>query len=255
MSKLRVNNLSSVTGNVIGITASLIPDNSTAFRRDIGSSAKPFGLLHVDNIAATSITSSVAIRGISSSVNVSGSIIPRNTNKFNLGSSVNSWKDLFVDGIAYIESASAGTASFAGIDSNLSPKGNAGYDLGASNQRWNNLYVSASNVNKIEIDTVSKQDSGTTGIVKSHGSKIFYRSKLASQLQTGSFYNFTLHNDHIQTDSVIVCNFAEGTNGHMSASHIHANVKTTASASVFIRNFESTIASGTPFTASFAVIG
>jgi hypothetical protein len=108
------------TASIGLVSSSLIPDADGAY--DLGSSTKEYKDLYVDGVAnidtlgaatdgvgvayiniLSSSNSDMAGGGISCSV----ALIPSTDNKYDLGSSTLEWKDLYVDGVAYIDSFDA----------------------------------------------------------------------------------------------------------------------------------------------------
>lgn len=151
MSKLFVNTIAPNSGDTVTVSGSL----TTTGKLTIGDQAS-------DTVAITA--------------EVSSSIIPDDNNKYNLGSSAKQWKDLFIDGIANIDSASFDeiasplipnvggthalgtmakswgslhvhglghihTASINHVSSSLIPDGNNVYDLGSNTSKWRNLFI------------------------------------------------------------------------------------------------------------------
>ena len=88
---------------------------------------------------------------------ISSSLIPNADNTHDLGASGREWKDLYVDGTAYIDTIDNDsavhivTASFDLISSSLLPDGDDAYDLGSSGREWKDLYVDGT----AYIDTLS----------------------------------------------------------------------------------------------------
>ena len=108
------------TASIGLVSSSLIPDADNTY--DLGSSTKEYKDLYVDGVAnidtlgaatdgvgvayiniLSSSNSEMAGGGISCSV----ALIPSTDNKYDLGSSTLEWKDLYVDGVAYIDSFDA----------------------------------------------------------------------------------------------------------------------------------------------------
>ena len=101
-------------------------------------------------IAATITTASFSY--------ISSSLIPGNDNIQDLGSANKEWKDLYIDGVAYIDSASITNTDISKVNSDLIPTVTNTKDLGSSGLQWKNLYVDGI----AEIDTlkgVSRVDS------------------------------------------------------------------------------------------------
>ena len=88
---------------------------------------------------------------------ISSSLIPGNDDIQDLGSSTKEWKDLYIDGVAYIDSASITNTDITKVNSDLTPTVTNLKDLGTSALQWKDLYVDG----KAYIDEIS--GSGTTG--------------------------------------------------------------------------------------------
>ena len=82
---------------------------------------------------------------------ISSSLVPVNDNGYDLGTSTYQWKDLYVDGVAYIDKLSiaeveveAGPLEFNGaldISGSIIPSADSTFDLGSSAKQWDELYV------------------------------------------------------------------------------------------------------------------
>ena len=157
----------------INISGSLLPNKDDHW--DLGASGQEWKDLHIDgtanidtlsnttatittaNITTANITTvgnAVSIPSISSSINISGALLPHADNKHNLGTADNSWKDLHVQGTATIGTLSisslANSVSITGISSSTQvlqlsgsfiPATDDTYNLGSSTQQWKDLYV------------------------------------------------------------------------------------------------------------------
>tara|TARA_R110001592_G_scaffold2237_1_gene13636 strand:+ start:2790 stop:4418 length:1629 start_codon:yes stop_codon:yes gene_type:complete len=88
---------------------------------------------------------------------ISSSLIPGNDNIQDLGSSTKEWKDLYIDGVAYIDSASITNTDITKVNSDLTPTVTNLKDLGTSALQWKDLYVEG----KAYIDQLS--GSGAAG--------------------------------------------------------------------------------------------
>ena len=103
-------------------------------------------------------TSGIAATITTASFNyISSSLIPGNDNIQDLGSSTKEWKDLYIDGVAYIDSASIVNTDITKVNSDLTPTVTNLKDLGTSALQWKDLYIDG----KAYIDQLS--GSGTTG--------------------------------------------------------------------------------------------
>lgn len=127
MSTLKVNSIQSFTPSepvklddtvhfTVEISGGLVPNADDSF--DLGSLTKKWKDLYidgralVDKVETNHIAPSSFSVGISSSLIVSGNITPNADDQFDLGSNANQWRDLYIDGTAYIDSASVDSGSF-----------------------------------------------------------------------------------------------------------------------------------------------
>ncbi len=90
--------------------------------------------LNVDNIARQNgLQDSNAV---SVGISVSASLIPTQDDTYNLGTSAQRWKDLYIDGTASIDYLDVNN----GVRTNLSPEG-SGLNLGSSGAKWYDLFL------------------------------------------------------------------------------------------------------------------
>ena len=156
---LYVDGLSTFAGN---ISSSFIPsaDAAEGGTFTLGSSNKSWQYLYAHTLLGLDKTVGDRELGISSSVNVSGSVKPSTDDVFDLGTSGTQWKDLYLDGIGYIDQIGTGgdftnlayinSASINVLHLNV-PGGNVSgsvipmtddtYDLGSSTYQWKDLYL------------------------------------------------------------------------------------------------------------------
>tara|TARA_R110002012_G_scaffold171683_4_gene336562 strand:+ start:3536 stop:4384 length:849 start_codon:yes stop_codon:yes gene_type:complete len=238
------------------ITSSLIPDLDDTF--DLGSSGKQWKDLYIDgtanidalagvNTATITTLTATQLKGgandhieISSSINISGSIQPNKDDTYDLGSSVRQWKDLYVDGVGYIDQ----------IDQVLSPSAIISNISGSSISASTNLYVAGAL--KINKTTGASVDANT---YSANGTKVEVRTQLQAQLNDGTFAHFYLLNTSVATDSIIVGSFTGGTAGAITASLLSANPIAASTASFRIHNETGgNVADNTGFTASFVIL-
>jgi hypothetical protein len=183
MSTILVNNVKSYTGDTVTIS---------------GSNILVQGKTTLGDGSGTDTLKVRADLSLSGSAQVSGSIIPAtygSNAKHDLGSSTKQWKDLYVDGIAYVDTLGAVgndfvtnayvktatintiMASGSVLNHNLMVSGNVKlsgsiipskpvasspvHDLGSSTSQWKDLYVDGT----AYIDTVQAGDSGGTGTI------------------------------------------------------------------------------------------
>mgnify|MGYP003642482866 CR=1 FL=1 len=159
-------NISS-SGTVFGITGS--------FSHLAGDTT--FGTVTQTTSSITFLTSSTGV--ITSSV----TFVPNVTNTFDLGSSTKQFKDIYIDGVAYIdniaETVSITTASFARISSSLLPTIDNTFNLGSTGQEWKDLYVDGTgNIDIVSSSAVEVIASSTTASLHTSGaySKVILES-------------------------------------------------------------------------------
>ena len=246
-------NLFAMTASFDKVSSSLIPDADDSY--DLGSSTKQWKDLYVDgtanidalagvNTATITTLTATQLKGgandhieISSSINVSGSIQPNKDDTYDLGSSVRQWKDLYVDGVGYIDQVSGPSALITNI---------SGSSISAST----NLYVAGAL--KINKTTGASVDANT---YSANGTKVEVRTQLQAQLNDGTFAHFYLLNTSVATDSIIVGSFTGGTAGAITASLLSANPIAASTASFRIHNETGgNVADNTGFTASFVIL-
>ena len=90
-------------------------------------------------------------------------LTPSGDNSIDLGTSSAEFKDLYLDGIAYIDrlivAASDGSAD--GVGSHLQPLTNASFDLGSTTYLWNNAYLVNLNVRKNDAPVITLTNTST----------------------------------------------------------------------------------------------
>ena len=151
------------------LSSSIIPDINNAFTlglsnkvwKTVYATTASFDLIQPSGSGILSITSaSIAYLTSSSPTTVGAALIPDIDNTHDLGSASKEWKDLYIDGITYIDKISgsatgADGALTASVD--IVPGVDNKYNLGSSTLQWNDLYVDG----VAYIDHLS--GSGTTG--------------------------------------------------------------------------------------------
>ena len=114
---------------------------------------------------------------------VSSSLVPDNDDKHNLGSSELQWRDLYIDGTAYIDTldlngtdlnTTLGTkATTAAVAGDLLPSKDNTRDLGSSTLEWKDLYVDGTaNIDRLDVDTIGTDLIPVTPAGKGQGQNI-----------------------------------------------------------------------------------
>ena len=74
-------------------------------------------------------------------IGLGGHVIPEQDNQFDLGSStLNEWRNLYLDGTAYIDTLSLSNAAGEGVSNHLVPAANITYSLGNLSYLWSTIY-------------------------------------------------------------------------------------------------------------------
>jgi len=260
----------------IGITSSsLIPAADNTY--DLGSSVREWKDLYVDgtaNIDTANIDNLVTSQ-ISSSINVSGSILPHTGGVFALGTMAKSWGSLHVHGLAHIHTASIGITS-----SSLIPAADNTYDLGSSVREWKDLYVDGTanidNIgNGVSIPSISSSIN-VSGSITAHsitldqdiksaaatdaafytinGKRVEVRSQLqAAPLGSGSFF-LELRNTSVNANSLVVGSLIGNTVGSLlTGSVLSCNVLGNNTASLNFKVMGAPPVDNSTFTASIAI--
>lgn len=78
-------------------------------------------------------------------VTVEDSILPDQDDQRDIGSSTFEFKDLYLDGVAYIDELSVATGASQGVSTSLIPKTDAVGNLGSSNRKWSTAWADTTN--------------------------------------------------------------------------------------------------------------
>ena len=154
-----------VTASIDTVSSSLVPTLNETF--DLGSETLKYQKAHL-------ATGSIDI--------ISSSLIPAADDTFDLGSSGLQWKDLYLDGVAYIDTigattdmvtnaylatASIDTLNASGslgnsirVSASLTPGNTAKHDLGSATFQWKDLHVSGT----AHLDTIGTAADEVTNI-------------------------------------------------------------------------------------------
>ena len=257
------------------VSSSIIPYTDNTY--DLGSSVREWKDLYVDgtaNIDTANIDNLVTSQ-ISSSIDVSGSILPHTGGVFALGTMAKSWGSLHVHGLAHIHTASIGITY-----SSLIPAADNTYDLGSSVREWKDLYVDGTanidNIgNGVSIPSISSSIN-VSGSITAHsitldqdiksaaatdaafytinGKRVEVRSQLqAAPLGSGSFF-LELRNTSVNANSLVVGSLIGNTVGSLlTGSVLSCNVLGNNTASLNFKVMGAPPVDNSTFTASIAI--
>ena len=164
-----INQLSgSGTTGESNITASLsiIPGVHNTY--NLGTSSAEWKDLFVNGVAyiATASNNPYVTIPTASIDYFSSSLIPGNDDKMDLGSSTKEWKDLYIDGIAYIDSASITNTDIATVSSDLLPTVDNTKDLGSVAKSWKDLHVQGTaTIGTLSLSNVSSDHITASGVI------------------------------------------------------------------------------------------
>ncbi len=172
----------SAASSALTASVTVVPGVDNTY--DLGTAALSWKDLHVQGTATigtlslTQLANNIIIPLVSQSMVISGSITPNADDTFDLGSSTREWKDLYIDGVGYIDSLGAsaedtniayikelsGSAAASNITAsvNIVPGVDNTYSLGASGKEFKDLFIDGT----ANIDFASI-DSGSIGFLSS----------------------------------------------------------------------------------------
>jgi len=127
---------------------------------------------------------------------ISSSLLPNDDDSFDLGSSGQQWKDLYIDGTANVDTLVLDTTDGLGVGSDFNPTADDTYDLGSSTREWQDLYIDGTaNIDTLSADTAAIGDltdnrvviAGTSGELEDDANFTFD----GSDLDVGGGYGST----------------------------------------------------------------
>ena len=91
-------------------------------------------------------------------------LVPSSDGARDLGADGLEWKDLYVDGVGYIDELSLGTSAGQGVSTTIVPKTDDSVSLGTATREWQNLFIDGTA--KIDVLTVDENATvaGTLGV-------------------------------------------------------------------------------------------
>ena len=92
-------------------------------------------------------------------------ILPSADDQIDLGSSGAEFKDAYIDGVAYIDELSLGTAASQGVSTSMIPKTNDTYNFGSATRRWKNSYF----IGQMQANVISARSVGIGGALTANG--------------------------------------------------------------------------------------
>jgi len=181
ISNLSASHVTSDLLSTVGVSNHLNPETGSSF--SLGTMTQPWASLHVHGVGHLH-TASLNL--------VSSSLLPNADNSHDIGGVGREWKDLYIDGTAFIDRiespiidspsiigtgsivasilqvtssgahASFTTASFNKISSSLVPSSGSHFDLGNSNEEWRNVFTAEVSASKILANILTASNSDIT---------------------------------------------------------------------------------------------
>ena len=181
ISNLSASHVTSDLLSTVGVSNHLNPETGSSF--SLGTMAQPWASLHVHGVGHIH-TASLNL--------VSSSLLPNADNSHDIGGAGREWKDLYIDGTAFIDRiespiidspsiigtgsivasilqvtssgahASFTTASFNKISSSLVPSSGSHFDLGLVNEEWRNVFTAEVSASKILANILTASNSDIT---------------------------------------------------------------------------------------------
>ena len=128
----------------------LLPSGAT---RDIGAVGTKWQSVYCQNIYADASA-------------IGGDLKPAADDAYDLGDNTTplEWRNIYIDGTAYLDSLNVSDAASEGVTSNFVPDAASTYTLGASGRQWSAIYVDNIDITGNFLPSVTNlQDIGSTG--------------------------------------------------------------------------------------------
>ena len=210
--------ITNITGSTI-ISGNLTPAQHNSWSLGSTSNHWDKGYMTTSSIVYLHASPKKPAEALSASdIFVSGNLLPQADDVWNLGSGSREWKDLYIDGVAYLDTATVGsasidritqtllpstdgtknlgskafqfgtgfmvTASISGyVSSSLIPHNDDTYDLGSSGNQWKDLYIDGT----ANIDTLAA-DAGSIQTLNTSLSASVYLANFSTSGSAGAGY-------------------------------------------------------------------
>jgi hypothetical protein len=107
------------------------------------------------DLSGDSVAHRYKLDGLSTDSGVGTDWYPDGVSPRNLGSATRQWVDLYVDGVAYVDTLSLDTTGGLGVATSLNPT-TSGKDLGNATYQWDDLYVDGvAYIDTLSLDTTA----------------------------------------------------------------------------------------------------
>jgi hypothetical protein len=96
---------------------------------------------HISSSGVATFTANVVAAGFTSSAN----ILPNSDDAVDLGAPNREFRNVYIDGIAYVDELSMGTSAGQGVSTSLIPKTDAAGNLGSATRKWGTVWADNTN--------------------------------------------------------------------------------------------------------------
>jgi len=91
------------------------------------------------------------------SAEIDSDLVPATDDAYDLGDDDKEWRNLYLDGVAYIDELQLATGASQGVSSSMIPKTDDQYNLGSTTREWKNLYLDGiAQVDILRVDETSR---------------------------------------------------------------------------------------------------
>jgi len=119
---------------------------------------------HISSSGVATFTANVVAAGFTSSAN----ILPNSDDAVDLGAPNREFRNVYIDGIAYVDELSMGTSAGQGVSTSLIPKTDAAGNLGSATRKWGTVWADNTNGGAGVFNTL-----GVSGAFTANGTATF----------------------------------------------------------------------------------
>ena len=91
------------------------------------------------------------------SAEIDSDLVPSSDDTYDLGDADKEWRNLYLDGVAYIDELQIATGASQGVSSSIIPKTDGQYHLGSVTREWQNLFIDGTaQIDVLKVDETSQ---------------------------------------------------------------------------------------------------
>ena len=88
---------------------------------------------------------------------IDSDLVPSSDDTYDLGDADKEWRNLYLDGVAYIDELQLATGASQGVSSSIIPKTDGQYHLGSVTREWQNLFIDGTaQIDVLKVDETSQ---------------------------------------------------------------------------------------------------